>query len=118
MKNKGFIKLYRNVLSKPEMTDLVAKHGAEGFGVYMMLMIYLSQCDDYEGPFTNGLLSSIAVRPTSRANTCAISPAISNCSRLTENGSGPLQDSVKIQSGMKVKPKTHLRVLIGMQAKI
>ena len=62
MKNKGFIKLYRNVLSKPEMTDLVAKHGAEGFGVYMMLMIYLSQCDDYEGPFTNGLLSSIAVQ--------------------------------------------------------
>ena len=62
MKNKGFIKLYRNVLSKPEMTDLVAKHGAEGFGVYIMLMIYLSQCDDYEGPFTNGLLSSIAVQ--------------------------------------------------------
>lgn len=44
------------------MTDLVAKHGAEGFGVYIMLMIYLSQCDDYEGPFTNGLLSSIAVQ--------------------------------------------------------
>ena len=38
MKNKGFIKLYRNVLTKPEMTDLVAEHGAEGFGVYMMLL--------------------------------------------------------------------------------
>ena len=43
MKNKGFIKLYRNVLTKPEMTDLVAEHGAEGFGVYMMLLIYLAQ---------------------------------------------------------------------------
>ena len=62
MKNKAFIKLYRNVLTKPEMTDLVAQHGAEGFGVYVMLMVYLAQCDDYEGAFTNGLLSQIAVQ--------------------------------------------------------
>ena len=62
MKNKGFIKLYRNVLTKPEMTDLVAEHGAEGFGVYMMLLIYLAQCDDFEGAFTNGLLTQIAVQ--------------------------------------------------------
>ena len=54
MKNKGFIKLYRNTLSKPEMTDLVAELGAAGFGVYMIVLLYLAQCDDYEGAFTNG----------------------------------------------------------------
>ena len=48
MKNKGFIKLYRNVLTKPELTDLVAEQGAAGLGVYIMVMLYLSQCDDYD----------------------------------------------------------------------
>ena len=62
MKNKGFIKLYRNTLSKPEMTDLVAELGAAGFGVYMIVLLYLAQCDDYEGAFTNGQLSAFAVQ--------------------------------------------------------
>ena len=44
MRNKGFIKLYRSMLSKPEMTDLVNEQGAVGFGVYMMIVLYLSQC--------------------------------------------------------------------------
>ena len=61
MKNKGFIKLYRNVLSRPEMTDLIAEEGATGFGTYLMIVLYLSQCDDYEGVFTNGQLSTLAV---------------------------------------------------------
>lgn len=62
MKNKGFIKLYRNVLTRPEMTDLVAEQGAAGLGVYIMVMLYLSQCDDYEGAFTNGQLSAFAAQ--------------------------------------------------------
>ena len=41
MKNRGFIKLYRSMLSKPEMTDLVNEQGAVGFGVYMMIVLYL-----------------------------------------------------------------------------
>ena len=61
MKNKGFIKLYRNVLSRPEMTDLIAEEGATGFGTYLMIVLYLSQCDDYEGVFTNGQLSTLFV---------------------------------------------------------
>ena len=60
MKNKGFIKLYRSMLSKPEMTDLVNEQGAVGFGVYMMIVLYLSQCDDFEGAYTNGQLQSLA----------------------------------------------------------
>ena len=60
MRNKGFIKLYRSMLSKPEMTDLVNEQGAVGFGVYMMIVLYLSQCDDYEGAYTNGQLQSLA----------------------------------------------------------
>lgn len=62
MKNKGFIKLYRSMLSKPEMTDLVAEQGAAGFGVYMMVLLYLAQCDDFEGAFTNGQLSAFAAQ--------------------------------------------------------
>ena len=62
MKNRGFIKLYRNVLSKPEMTDLVAEQGAAGLGVYIMVLLYLSQCDDFEGAFTNGQLSAFAAQ--------------------------------------------------------
>ncbi|WP_196243507.1 Lin1244/Lin1753 domain-containing protein [Xylanibacter ruminicola] len=48
------------MLSKPEMTDLVNEQGAVGFGVYMMIVLYLSQCDDYEGAYTNGQLQSLA----------------------------------------------------------
>ena len=62
MKNMGFIKLYRSMLSKPEMTDLVNEQGAVGFGVYMMIVLYLSQCDDNEGMFTNGQLSAFAAQ--------------------------------------------------------
>lgn len=69
MKNKGFIKLYRSMLSKPEMTDLVNEQGAVGFGVYLMIVLHLSQCDDYEGMFTNGQLSAFAAQAkTTRKN--------------------------------------------------
>ena len=69
MKNKGFIKLYRSMLSKPEMTDLVNEQGAVGFGVYLMIVLYLAQCDDYEGMFTNGQLSAFAAQAkTTRKN--------------------------------------------------
>ena len=60
MINKGFIKLYRNLLSKAEVADLVNEEGAVGFGVYMMMVLYLSQCDDYEGAYTNGQLQILA----------------------------------------------------------
>lgn len=69
MKNKGFIKLYRSMLSKPEMTDLVNEQGAVGFGVYMMIVLYLAQCDDNEGMFTNGQLRAFAAQAkTTRRN--------------------------------------------------
>ena len=62
MKNHGFIKLYRNVLSKPGVADLVAEQGAAGFGTYLIVLLYLSQCDDYEGSYTNGQLSAFAAQ--------------------------------------------------------
>lgn len=62
MKHKGFLKLYRSILSKPEMTELVSEQGAFGFGMYMMIMLYLSQCDDYEGMFTNGQLQAFTAQ--------------------------------------------------------
>ena len=69
MTNRGFVKLYRNTLSKPEMTDLVNEQGAVGFGVYLMIVLHLSQCDDFEGMFTNGQLSAFAAQAkTTRKN--------------------------------------------------
>jgi hypothetical protein len=69
MKNRGFIKLYRSMLAKPEMTDLVNEQGAVGFGVYLMIVLYLSQCDDNEGMFTNGQLRAFAAQAkTTRRN--------------------------------------------------
>ena len=62
MKNHGFIKLYRSVLSKPEVADLVAEQGAVGFGVYLIVLLYLAQCDDFEGSFTNAQLQSLAAK--------------------------------------------------------
>lgn len=85
MKNKGFIKLYRNVLTKPEMTDLVAEQGAAGLGVYIMVLLYLSQCDDFEGAFTNGQLSAFAARLASPAVMCVRSFAAITFLRFTES---------------------------------
>lgn len=89
MKNKGFIKIYRSMLSKPEMTDLVNEQGAVGFGVYMMIVLYLAQCDDFEGMFTNGQLSAFAARPKLPVRMCAISSKISACSRYVETDLKP-----------------------------
>ena len=50
-----------NILTKPGITDLVNEEGAVGFGVYIMIVLYLSQCDDCEGSFTNGQLYALAV---------------------------------------------------------
>ena len=57
------------MLSKPEMTDLVNEQGAVGFGVYLMIVLHLAQCDDYEGMFTNGQLRAFAAQAkTTRRN--------------------------------------------------
>ena len=61
MKKRGFIKLLVNILTKPGITDLVNEEGAVGFGVYIMVVLYLSQCDDCEGALTNGQLYALAV---------------------------------------------------------
>ena len=50
-----------NILTKPGITDLVNEEGAVGFGVYIMVVLYLAQCDDSEGAFTNGQLYALAV---------------------------------------------------------
>ena len=50
-----------NILTKPGITDLVNEEGAVGFGVYIMVVLYLAQCDDSEGAYTNGQLYALAV---------------------------------------------------------
>ena len=51
-----------NILTKPGITDLVNEEGAVGFGVYIMVVLYLAQCDDSEGALTNGQLYALAVQ--------------------------------------------------------
>ena len=60
MKKRGFIKLLINILTKPGITDLVNEEGAVGFGVYIMVVLYLAQCDDSEGMYTNGQMSALS----------------------------------------------------------
>ena len=52
MKQKGFIKLKRNLLSDPKVAALVEQEGATGLGTYVIILLYLSTCDDFEGAFT------------------------------------------------------------------
>ena len=49
-----------NILTKPGITDLVNEEGAVGFGVYIMVVLYLAQCDDSEGMYTNGQMSALS----------------------------------------------------------
>ena len=117
MKNKGFIKLYRSMLSKPEMTDLVNEQGAVGFGVYMMIVLHLSQCDDNEGMFTNGQLSAFAAQAkTTRKNVRHIIEDFGLFEMETDLK--PPQNRKKVATKPKQNRHTHMRVIIGMHAKI
>ena len=64
MKNadKGFIKLQRDLLSQPGVTDLLAKEGAAGLGLYVSLNLYLAHCQGGWGAYTNHQLSAIAIQ--------------------------------------------------------
>ncbi len=61
MKQKGFIKLKRNLLSDPKVAALVEQEGATGLGTYVIILLYLSTCDDFEGAFTRKQICLLAV---------------------------------------------------------
>ena len=60
MKQKGFIKLKRNLLSDPKVAALVEQEGATGLGTYVIILLYLSTCDDFEGAFTRKQICLLA----------------------------------------------------------
>ena len=60
MKQKGFIKLKRNLLSDPKVAALVEQEGATGLGTYVIILLYLSTCDDFEGAFTRKQIYSLS----------------------------------------------------------
>ena len=60
-KNSPFLKVRRNITSMPEMADLLNEEGSTGFGTYMMILIYLTKCDNCVGLYNKSSLRSLSV---------------------------------------------------------
>jgi len=60
-RNSPFIKVRRNITSMPEMADLLNEEGSTGFGTYMMILIYLTKCDNCVGLYNKSTLRSLSV---------------------------------------------------------
>ena len=60
-KNSPFLKVRRNIPSLPEMADLLNEEGSTGFGTYMMILIYLTKCDNCVGLYNKSSLRSLSV---------------------------------------------------------
>ena len=59
-KNSPFLKVRRNITSMPEMADLLNEEGSTGFGTYMMILIYLTKCDNCVGLYNKSSLRSLS----------------------------------------------------------
>ena len=53
--------LRRNLLSQPEMINLISEEGWAGVGIYVAINLYLSHCEGGWGAYTGRQLSAIAV---------------------------------------------------------
>lgn len=62
MKNKGFIKLQRELLMQPEVADLLAEEGAAGLGLFVAVNLYLAHCEGGWGAYNGRQLSTLAVQ--------------------------------------------------------
>ena len=62
MKINAFIKLNRELLSQPEVDDLLAEEGAAGLGIYVAVNLYLAHCEGGCGIYSSRQLSSLAVQ--------------------------------------------------------
>ena len=62
MKNRGFIKLQRELLMQPKVADLLAKEGAAGLGLYVAVNLYLAHCEGGWGVYNGRQLSTLAVQ--------------------------------------------------------
>jgi len=60
-RNSPFLKVRRNITSMPEMADLLNEEGSTGFGTYMMILIYLTKCDNCVGLYNKSTLRSLSV---------------------------------------------------------
>ena len=60
-KNSPFLKVRRNITSMPEMADLLNEEGSTGFGTYMMILTYLTKCDNCVGLYNKSSLRSLSV---------------------------------------------------------
>lgn len=62
MRIQSFIKLNRELLSQPEVDDLLAEEGAAGLGIYVAVNLYLAHCEGGCGVYSSRQLSSLAVQ--------------------------------------------------------
>jgi len=61
-KNSSFIKVRRNIMSLSETADLLAEEGSTGFGTYIMILLYLTECPDCVGPYSKDILRVLSAQ--------------------------------------------------------
>ena len=61
-KNSPFIKVRRNIMSLSETADLLAEEGSTGFGTYIMILLYLTECPDCVGPYSKDILRVLSAQ--------------------------------------------------------
>ena len=84
MKINAFIKLNRELLSQPEVDDLLAEEGAAGLGIYVAVNLYLAHCEGGCGVYSSRQLSSLAVQlKKHRSDVDRISLFVIDGSRFT-----------------------------------
>ena len=59
--NNGFIKLDRNLMSQSEISQLIDKEKMTGLGLYIVINLYLSNCEGGWGLYTNRQFKTLAM---------------------------------------------------------
>ena len=60
--NSSFIKVRRNITRLPETADLLAEEGSTGFGTYIMILLYLTECPDCVGCYSKDKLRVLSAQ--------------------------------------------------------
>ena len=58
--NGGFIKLDRNLMSRPEISHIIDKEGPSGLALYISINLYLARCEGGWGNYTGRQFSALA----------------------------------------------------------
>ena len=114
MKNHGFIKLQRDLLSQPKVADMLSIEGAAGLGLYVALNLYLAHCADGWGAYTGRQLSSLAVQI--RKHRSDVNRIITDYGLFVVEGNRFTSLWMQRQYGMDAPTMRHSRAYLSMRA--